>query len=705
MIMTTANTVFPYTLPEGHEVEYMGWCGVHPWHRVDTIDSYCGPGSERFYGRFDTESYFQRYDRFRPDTLVGRVCPPGSCKEEVDPLIDDALAQKLNFPWMILNRDHTIRIPLDQTIAMAQRAIDEGLAELTEERRRRYLSATSELCLPLFPSGEYHRITLEKGKLRLNDDETAMEAIARYGNWYGVAPRLDEVHTASEVKAYRDCGLVAGGALEQDTPAIWKKLLPYIRDGRIRCADLQATYCHWDTLACLDRVNACRSFRRLITREGWPVAYAAEAVQFMVSLHFVAGDTDYDVGEELVAARPVFEEFLAHYPDMWDCVTGEAEFALWHMGRLSWEEYCARYKPAVHGIIETLGLLDVQGALRWFREYDRVRCGVFDNIDWDYDIFDRIDVGEDDAVRSIDDLFENDCDDVVSMPNPMGWNVTLDPKVALAAVKRLGVCLAECPDRETAYTRFAEEHARIAEQERTVILQRLLYEALDLEVGSYAIREFQGGRPFLDERIRDLELRAGRLIDELEKAPQGTIVDRIERDLLFVCVEAMVGMPVVTRMGGTVGKDLRYRVEVPGGSYEIAEKRLGIDQMRQDQPGMERVLAQLDNEGWEVLWDALESLWECVLVGDCDIKLWADAPLIGPSLKTEEGRTAAFVALLHCRIKELAKHVTNVSNGRLSVKGTYSWTLRLFEPLDEGLEELGMPSTGLGRRLHAIYEN
>ncbi len=697
---------------------------------------------------------------------------------------------------MILNRDHTIRIPLDQMIARAQRAIDEGLAELTEERRRRYLSATSELCLPLFPSGEYHRITLEKGKLRLNDDETAMEAIARYGNWYGVAPRLDEVHTASEVKAYRDCGLVAGGALEPDTPAIWKKLLPYIRDGRIRCADLQATYCHWDTLyrdcglvaggalepdtpaiwkkllpyirdgrircadlqatychwdtlACLDRVNACRSFRRLITQEGWPVAYAAEAVQFMVSLHFVAGDTDYDVGEELVAARPVFEEFLAHYPDMWDCVTGEAEFALWHMGRLSWEEYCARYKPAVHGIIEALGLLDVQGALRWFREYDRVRCGVFDNIDWDYDIFDRIDVGEDDAVRSIDDLFEkgalrwfreydrvrcgvfdnidwdydifdridvgeddavrsiddlfeSDCDDAVSMPSPMGWNVTLDPKVALAAVTRLGACLAECPDRETAYTRFAEEHARIAEQERAAILQRLLYEALDLEVGSYAIRGFQGGRPFLDERIRDLELRAGRLIDELEKAPQGTIVDRIERDLLFVCVEAMVGVPMITRMGGTAGKDLRYRVEVPGGSYEIAEKRLGIDQMRQDQPGMERVLAQLDNEGWEVLWDALESLWECVLVGDCDIKPWADAPLIGPSLKTEEGRTAAFVALLHCGIKDLAKHATN---GRLSVKGTYSWTLRLFEPLDEGLEELGMPSTGLGRRLRAIYEN
>ncbi len=40
-----------------------------------------------------------------------------------------------------------------------------------------------------------------------------------------------------EVEAYRDCGLVAGGALEPETPATWKKLLPYIRDGRIRCAD------------------------------------------------------------------------------------------------------------------------------------------------------------------------------------------------------------------------------------------------------------------------------------------------------------------------------------------------------------------------------------------------------------------------------------------------------------------------------------
>lgn len=680
----------------------MGWCGVHPWHRIDTIDIYCGPGSERYFDRFDTESYFHRYDRSRPDTLVGRVCPPKLREEEVDPLVDDPLAQKLNFPWMLLNRDHTIRVPLDETVARAQRAIDEGLAELTEERRRRYLSATSELFLPLFPSGEYHRITLEKGTLRLWDDETAIEAIARYKNWHGVAPGLDIVRTASEVEAYRDCGLVAGGALEPETPATWKKLLPYIRDGRIRCADLLATYCHWDTLACLDRVNACRSFRRLITQEGWPVAYAAEAIQFMVSLHFVAGDLDYDVGEELVAARPVFEEFLGRYPDMWDRVTGEAEFALWHMGRLSWAEYCARYKPAVHGIIEALGLLDVQGALRWFRAYDQVRSRVFDNIDWDETIFDRIDVGEDDAVSDTDDLFEDDGDDDDSMPNPTGWMATLDPNAAFAVVERLDACLAEGPDTATAYARFAEEHAQIVEQGRTAVLQRLLQEALDLEIGSYAVRRFQGGEPFLEERIKDLTVRAARLMDELEKLPQEAIVDRIERDLLLVCVEAMAGVPMVSRVGGTAGKGLRYRVEVPGGSYEIAEKRLGVDRMLQEHPEAELVLEQLDDEGWEVLWNALEGLWERALVDSCGIKPWAGAQLVGPSLKTEEGRTAAFVALLHCRVKELAQYT---SDGRTSVKGTYSWTLRLYEPLDAGLEELGMPPTGLGRRLRAIYSN
>ena len=700
--MTTADTGFSYALPEGYEEEYMGWCNVHPWHRIDTIDAYYGPGWSCDYGSRG-ESYFQTYDRLRPDTLVGRVCPLEPHQKEIDPLIDDPLAQKLNFPWMILNRDHTIRVPLEEAIVEAQRSIDEGLAELTEEQRRRYLSATSTLGLPLFPSGEYHLITLEKGRLRLRDDVAAAEAIARYRDWGGVAPSLDMVRTASEVRAYRKCGTVANGHIVAETPAIWESLLPYIRDGRICCADLSATYFNWDTLEHLDRASVCRSFRRLITQEGWPIAYAAEAIDFIASLHFVAGDTDYDAAEELIAARPVFEEFLARHPDTWDRVTGEAEFALWHMSSLGWEEYCARYRPAVHGIIESLGQLDVEGAVRWLRVYDKVRSGVFDSIEWSETIFDRIDVGEDDMVCYADDLLEDesDGDDDDPMPDPIGWMASLDEEVAFAVVKRLDDHLTRCSDTATAYGQFAKEQARLAALERTAALQSLLHDVLNLEVGTYVARMFEGGRPFLAERVQNLIVRAGRLMDELAVVPQGSITAPLERELLFVCVEAMAGVPMVFRREGTSGRGLRYRVEVPSGGYDIAEKRLGVDGMLQDHPEMEAVLEKLDDEGWEVLWEALKNLWECLLIADCELKPWPGASFVGPSLATEEGRVAAFVALLHSKVKELAQYV---GDGHLSIKRAYSWTMRLYEPLDKGLEKLGMPPTGLGERLGAIYK-
>lgn len=286
----------------------------------------------------------------------------------------------LVFPEMLIDGKGRVRVPLARAIAEAQRGIDESLSLLTSEQRERYLGEKECVTMALYPSGDVHMVTMDGGVLRLWDEVPVREAFERYvhddpcfsANLPGVEQEIEagNVENFNELMALVWCARLCLGDVDPSIHELWGRLRPLLREGRILASDVVATCCDTPMLGHRDRVGECLALRRLIGEKGWGARFAQDAVELMTLLHYLAGDSGYDLGEELVPCGDVIAEvFEAQSRVPGECgvldrLTGMA-FGVgndWgmHWGNDLYERDTARYVDGVHEVIRALHAGDAE---------------------------------------------------------------------------------------------------------------------------------------------------------------------------------------------------------------------------------------------------------------------------------------------------------------------------------------------------------
>ena len=293
----------------------------------------------------------------------------------------------LVFPEMLIDKQDRVRMPLEQTIAEAQKGIDENLPRLTAEQRERFLAEKACVTMVLYPSGDVRMVTMDSGVLRLWDDAPIREAFDRYVDddpcydfdWPPVEQEIEagNVKNFNELMALVWCARLILGDVDSSIHELWGRLRPLIQKGWILSSDVVVTGCFTPVLGYRDRVGECLAVRRLIGEEGWEPQVALDVVKCMTLLHFLAGDSGYDLGEELVACGDVLAEVLGTEPKVWGMprISERLEHMALGIGWVAgmewrdelYERDVARYADGVHEVIRALHTHDVAGAREGLR--------------------------------------------------------------------------------------------------------------------------------------------------------------------------------------------------------------------------------------------------------------------------------------------------------------------------------------------------
>lgn len=310
-----------------YEMECGNMRGIAPDHRVCHLRSTNG-------SCFDNQPMFVRRGGFYCEgSLTGAIFPDVVRDAGSNP--NDLLASKLDFPWMLVDERGLVPMPLDYAVERAQRGIDEGLKCLTASERERYLRARSWAVFALYPSATLHLITLEDGRLYLWDNagfdtlHVKCDEIERYncglGSVHGLCLDPASVQTKDELLASLFVARDDWADPDELSQQIWDGLVPHIRSGAIRAADVVATGFQSIWYFNRNRLAECRALRVLVERDGWDPRYAAEAVEFMADLHQMVCETPSDLEGVLDKAGPALGEMLLREPRLWDEVIREGE--------------------------------------------------------------------------------------------------------------------------------------------------------------------------------------------------------------------------------------------------------------------------------------------------------------------------------------------------------------------------------------------
>lgn len=241
-------------------------------HRIETLLKYC-PTDQGMYGP----------RRSPGERIVGLD----------DPERIERLARMVDFPGMLENNG-CMGGSLALILERAQRGIDAGLDELTDEQRRCYMHASSYILLKSDGGDVCHAITLRQGMLRLEDSLTPDELLKVWWGKYphGSWPRPGMLQSLTEVRAYACCMPYSDISYRRElTWRVWDELASLLRAGCIDTDDIVATRATTESLDHRDRANECLSYHRLVHEEGWDPDRAEAAVYFAMSLHQVIGET------------------------------------------------------------------------------------------------------------------------------------------------------------------------------------------------------------------------------------------------------------------------------------------------------------------------------------------------------------------------------------------------------------------------------
>ncbi len=287
----------------------------------------------------------------------------------------------LVFPEMLIDEQGHVRMPLTKTIAEAQKGIDENLPRLTRGQRERFLAERACVTMVLYPSGDVRMVTMDNGVLHLWDDVPVREAFDRYVHddpcydfdWPPVEQEIEagNVENFNELMALVWCARLDLGGVDPTIHELWGRLRPLLREGRILSSDVVATGGLTPVLGHRDRVEECLAVRRLIGEEGWEPQVALDAVKGMILLHFLAGDSGFDLAEELVAYGGVLMDALEAEPKVWgipetlECLENMA-LGIGAAGGMRrrddlYERDTVRYVDGVHRVMQALRAGDVAG--------------------------------------------------------------------------------------------------------------------------------------------------------------------------------------------------------------------------------------------------------------------------------------------------------------------------------------------------------
>ena len=595
----------------------------------------------------------------------------------------DNLARKLDFPRMLVDVDSQIHTPLAKVIAQAQEGIDEGLAQLTEDERERYLAASAYAVLALFPSGALHLVTIEHGKLELWD-EAEPEAVIAYLEEN--ADDCDDLRSAAEGVALRDAAEVLAFAslagAEERCPGLnaqeeWDYIAPIIRSGRIGWADVIATEFETTLFGLRSRANECLALRRLVGEQGWPVAYTSEALEFIVGLHHLAGDVGYDAAEELIAAGDALERVLMDIPWAWDV-------AVCHNSAFGYEDDPDAYggltedfKRDAHDVLYALYSKDCQGtkgALGMLRQ--AAHQGILvENV-----------LGRVGAVELGGRAF-------VDVIGAYKLSRAAADKGADVSLTDLGLAVTE--KRSEGLVRAAA--------------------ALDgLPAGRYPARIVDPQGLSLQTRLDNLRLEmdgvALEVRDSMGDAGCGDAAHALKR-FVTACMEAFFGIPRIGAAGSGLGRDDRgLVVDTVLGPTRLSDKKLGIRWLRGDAE-MLSVWESMGTEAQDKARVVMAQHWANLLASfasddlrrtretyarGCDMRSWIRAG--GDS---DEGRLASFLAVLH-RVAYRGEKYYSRKISSPSTDTAFSSLWNLSQELDAGLARLGLVPTGLFARLNGM---
>ena len=275
-------------------------------HRIETLLKYC-PTDQGMYGP----------RRSPGERIVGLD----------DPERIERLARMVDFPGMLENNG-CMGGSLALILERAQRGIDAGLDELTDEQRRCYMHASSYILLKSDGGDVCHAITLRQGMLRLEDSLTPDELLKVWWGKYphGSWPRPGMLQSLTEVRAYACCMPYSDISYRRElTWRVWDELASLLRAGCIDTDDIVATRATTESLDHRDRANECLSYHRLVHEEGWDPDRAEAAVYFAMSLHQVIGENGFDLADDLLRWGDIAEELWDKHRDVCRCITAQAD--------------------------------------------------------------------------------------------------------------------------------------------------------------------------------------------------------------------------------------------------------------------------------------------------------------------------------------------------------------------------------------------
>ena len=227
---------------------------------------------------------------------------------------DDATGQsrgylplELRFPDMFMETQapHRVRMPLEETLAQAQRGLDSALAALGEADRAIYLKAKSSELLTLVPSGEIQLVTLEDGRLELHKSDDPRQAWAFVKERGLCPPGLPEPAFDERGLTYQE--VIAYAHVPNPNAFMsrckdwlddsWAEVLAGLRAGEFGPADVIASGCNSMSMEGRDRAGECRAYHRLVS-EGIEPAMASVLTQIITSLHRHARDGHADLARD-----------------------------------------------------------------------------------------------------------------------------------------------------------------------------------------------------------------------------------------------------------------------------------------------------------------------------------------------------------------------------------------------------------------------
>ena len=290
----------------------------------------------------------------------------------------DAWPEALLFPYTLMETRAPRRVPmpLQETIARAQRRIDEAMQDTSDDVRKSFLSKHSLLLLSLVPSERVLAIELRDGRLAEVPLPSPDELWALSQPWVNelrpisLMSGIPDGLTSEEALAYLHVASGDTDFTDEWYAKTWAEIRKLLRAGTIGVPDVIATADCTIVADGRDRAGECRAFHELVARNLAEPSWASMEVVLVSSLHRTGRPGPRDTVRDALAWVAPLTELMAdstYYEILWNGVMAEAEM----MGIHDPYELDHRNWRRVRAVIRALDSGDVEAARQALDAYER----------------------------------------------------------------------------------------------------------------------------------------------------------------------------------------------------------------------------------------------------------------------------------------------------------------------------------------------